>query len=129
MDLAKRAVALTIERLLPTLEEPYHSVEHFSLEDPRITPLDGLYCVTHVACSEYGANEAVLRPPRGLTAVLTGLRNASTPASFALFRPMGALGCRGRFCPRICFEIPYGGVTVIAPVEAVIDLCLQGKER
>lgn len=40
--------------LLPALEEPYRSVEHFSLEDPRITPLDGLYYITYVAYSKYG---------------------------------------------------------------------------
>lgn len=37
--------------LTPSQEEPFRSVEHFSLEDPRITPLEGAYYITYVGFS------------------------------------------------------------------------------
>ena len=39
--------------LLPSTVEPFHAVEHFSLEDPRITPLDGLFYITYAGFSQY----------------------------------------------------------------------------
>jgi len=40
--------------LLPASEEPFRAVENFSLEDPRITPIDDAYYVTYVGYSGYG---------------------------------------------------------------------------
>lgn len=39
--------------MLPTYEEPFQALEHFSLEDPRITPIEGSYYITYVGYSEY----------------------------------------------------------------------------
>lgn len=39
--------------LLPALEEPFQTVEHFSLEDARITPLEDSFFITYVGYSEY----------------------------------------------------------------------------
>ena len=39
--------------LLPASEEPFRSVEHFSLEDARITPLEGSFYITYVGYSKY----------------------------------------------------------------------------
>ena len=39
--------------LLPASEEPFHTVEHFSLEDPRIIPINDSYYITYVGYSGY----------------------------------------------------------------------------
>lgn len=39
--------------LSPTDVEPFRAVEHFSLEDPRITPLEGAYYITYIGFSGY----------------------------------------------------------------------------
>jgi predicted GH43/DUF377 family glycosyl hydrolase len=39
--------------MLPTDLPPFDAVENFSLEDPRITPLEGAYYITYVAYSEH----------------------------------------------------------------------------
>jgi predicted GH43/DUF377 family glycosyl hydrolase len=39
--------------LLPSGEEPFRSVEHSSLEDARITPLEDSFYITYVGYSEY----------------------------------------------------------------------------
>jgi predicted GH43/DUF377 family glycosyl hydrolase len=39
--------------LLPSAEEPFAAVEQFSLEDPRITPLEGAYYITYIGFSQY----------------------------------------------------------------------------
>lgn len=47
--------------LLPTSEEPFGAIENFSLEDPRITPIDGTYYITYVAYSNYGCVTVLAR--------------------------------------------------------------------
>jgi len=39
--------------MLPATEEPFHAVERFSLEDPRITLLDDAYYITYIGFSQY----------------------------------------------------------------------------
>jgi predicted GH43/DUF377 family glycosyl hydrolase len=39
--------------LVPVVVEPFNAVEKFSLEDPRITPLDGFFYITYIGFSEY----------------------------------------------------------------------------
>lgn len=39
--------------LLPATGGPFQNVEHFSLEDARITPLEGSFYITYVGYSEY----------------------------------------------------------------------------
>jgi predicted GH43/DUF377 family glycosyl hydrolase len=45
--------------LLPATEEPFHAVENFSLEDPRITQMGDTFYITYVAYSEYGCVTAL----------------------------------------------------------------------
>jgi hypothetical protein len=40
--------------LVPASEEPFRAIEHFSLEDPRITQIDDTYYITYFAYSEHG---------------------------------------------------------------------------
>lgn len=47
--------------LVPTAEEPFHVVEGFSLEDPRITPFDDTFYITYVCYSGYGCVTALAR--------------------------------------------------------------------
>jgi predicted GH43/DUF377 family glycosyl hydrolase len=45
--------------MIPATEEPFRTVERFSLEDARITPIDGVYHITYVAYSKYGCVTAL----------------------------------------------------------------------
>ncbi|MDY7039252.1 MAG: glycoside hydrolase family 130 protein [Chloroflexota bacterium] len=47
--------------LLPATEEPFRTIEHFSLEDARITQMGDEYYVTYVAYSGYGSVTALAR--------------------------------------------------------------------
>jgi predicted GH43/DUF377 family glycosyl hydrolase len=47
--------------LVPTTEEPFGTVEHFSLEDPRITQIDDAFYITYVCYSGYGCVTALAR--------------------------------------------------------------------
>lgn len=47
--------------MLPATEEPFRTVERFSLEDPRITRIDDAYYITYVAYSKYGCVTALAR--------------------------------------------------------------------
>ncbi|MDY7075783.1 MAG: glycoside hydrolase family 130 protein [Chloroflexota bacterium] len=47
--------------LLPATNEPFRTVEHFSLEDPRITQIGDTYYITYVAYSGYGCVTALAR--------------------------------------------------------------------
>ncbi|UCG25673.1 MAG: glycoside hydrolase family 130 protein [Chloroflexota bacterium] len=47
--------------LLPSAEEPYHMVEHFSLEDPRITQIDDYYYITYAGFSQYDCATVLAR--------------------------------------------------------------------
>lgn len=39
--------------MIPTSEEPFSIVENFSIEDPRIIPIDGSFYITYVGYSKY----------------------------------------------------------------------------
>ncbi|NIV36926.1 MAG: glycosidase [Anaerolineae bacterium] len=45
--------------MIPAGDEPFRTVERFSLEDARITPIDGVYYITYVAYSKYGCVTAL----------------------------------------------------------------------
>jgi predicted GH43/DUF377 family glycosyl hydrolase len=47
--------------MLPATDEPFRTVERFSLEDPRITRIDDAYYITYVAYSKYGCVTALAR--------------------------------------------------------------------
>lgn len=47
--------------LSPSVSEPFSRVEQFSIEDPRITPLDGSFYITYVGFSAYDCTSVLAR--------------------------------------------------------------------
>ena len=47
--------------MVPSTKEPFYTVEHFSLEDPRITPIGDTYYITYAGFSQYDCATVLAR--------------------------------------------------------------------
>jgi len=49
--------------MMPSKELPFSEYEEYSIEDPRITPIEGTYYITYSAYSKYGVRTGLAKTP------------------------------------------------------------------